>query len=100
MEEQMRKSSLLVFVGAFAVAAALVIGPAASAKPTRVTAGTVVIIHDQEPPTLRGAWEDNNLLATSLVTNNIWYGCEIYNSNAQFVPRLCTSKPKIVKRSP
>jgi peptide/nickel transport system substrate-binding protein len=100
MEEHMRKSSLLALVGAFAVVAALVIGPAASAKPTRVTAGTVVIIHDQEPPTLRGSWEDNNLLATSLVTNNIWYGCEIYNANATFTPRLCTSKPKIVKRSP
>src|SRR5215210_745145 len=103
MEEHMRKSSLLALVGAFAVAASLVIGPAASAKPAKVnqaTAGTVVIIHDQEPPTLRGSWEDNNLLATSLVTNNIWYGCEIYNSGATFVPRLCAAKPKIVKRSP
>src|SRR5215216_3200204 len=103
MEEHMRKSSLLALVGAFAVAASLVIGPAASAKPakvTKATAGTVVIIHDQEPPTLRGSWEDNNLLATALVTNNIWYGCEIYNSAAQFVPRLCTAKPKIVKNSP
>ena len=32
--------------------------------------------------------------------NNIWYGCQIRNAKAALVPRLCTGKPKLVKRSP
>ena len=38
--------------------------------------------------------------ATSLVLNNIWYGCQIRNNRAALVPRLCTAKPKLVNRSP
>jgi peptide/nickel transport system substrate-binding protein len=99
----MRKTSLLALVGVLAIIASLVIGPAASAKPAgpaKATAGTIVFIHDQEPPNLQGAWVGNNLYATSLVLNNIWYGCQIRNAAGDLVPRLCTSKPKLVKRSP
>jgi peptide/nickel transport system substrate-binding protein len=59
-----------------------------------------VFIHDQEPPNLQGGWVGNNLYATSLVLNNIWYGCQVRNAKADFVPALCVSKPKLVKRSP
>jgi peptide/nickel transport system substrate-binding protein len=99
----MRKTSLLALVGVLAIAASLVIGPGASAqpaKPSQATAGTVVFIHDQEPPNLQGPWVGNNLYATSLVLNNIWYGCQIRNSSGDLVPRLCTSKPRIIDRSP
>jgi peptide/nickel transport system substrate-binding protein len=99
----MRKTSLLAIIGVLAIAASLVIGPGASAqsaKPAKATAGTVVFIHDQEPPNLQGPWVGNNLYATSLVLNNIWYGCQIRNAAGDFTPRLCASRPKIVKRSP
>lgn len=66
----------------------------------RTTAGTVVFIHEQEPPSLRGGWIDNNLQATGLVTNNIWYGGQIYDNKAVLRPRLFTGKPKLVKKSP
>ena len=45
----MRKRSLLLLVGALAIVATLVVGPAATAGPRR-SAGTLVLIHDQEPP--------------------------------------------------
>jgi peptide/nickel transport system substrate-binding protein len=96
----MRKRSILLVGGVLAMLASLVIGTAATAGPERTSAGTVVIIHDQEPPTLRGAWEDNNLLATSLVAQNILQGGQIYNSKAQLVPTLFEGKPKIVKTKP
>lgn len=95
----MRKSSLLLLVGALAVAS-LVLGPAASAQPERATRGTVVFIHDQEPPNLQNAWVGNNLYATSLVINNIWYGGQIRNDKGDLVPRLFAGKPQLVKQRP
>ena len=83
-----------------AIVASLVLGPAAPASPEGMSAGTVIFIHEQEPPSLRGGWVDNNLLATGLVTNNIWYGGQIYNKAAVFEPRLLESRPKLVKTNP
>jgi peptide/nickel transport system substrate-binding protein len=96
----MRKRSLLLLAGAAAIVASLVVGPAATAGPEKASAGTVVFIHDQEPPSLRANWVDNNLYATALVVNNIWYGGQIRNANAGWVTRLFTGPPKLVKRSP
>jgi peptide/nickel transport system substrate-binding protein len=79
--------------------ATLVVGPA-TAGSERAQAGTVTIIHDQEPPTLRGNWEDNNLLATALVTNNIFYGGTIYNAAGKRVPALFTARAKLIKERP
>ncbi len=62
--------------------------------------GTVVFIHDQEPPNLQGPWVGNNLYATALVLEQHPYGCQIRDDKAAFVPRLCTGKPQIAKRSP
>ena len=96
----MRKRSILLLAGALALIASLVIGPAATAGPQRAQAGTVVFIHDQEPPSLRGAWVDNQLYATSLITNNIWYGGQIRDADANWVTRLFTGPPKLLKTSP
>jgi len=96
----MRKRSLVLLAGVVAIVASLVVGPAATAGPEKASAGTVVFIHDQEPPTLRGAWVDNQLYATSLVINNIWYGGQIRNANSDWVTRLFTGAPRLVKRSP
>jgi peptide/nickel transport system substrate-binding protein len=96
----MRKRSLLLVAGLVAIVASLVIGPGASAKSERASAGTVVFIHDQEPPNLQGPWVGNNLYATSLVLNNIWYGGQIRDDKGVLQPRLFAGKPKIVKRKP
>jgi peptide/nickel transport system substrate-binding protein len=95
----MRNRSLWLLAGLVLVAS-LMIGPGATAGTERASAGTVVFIHDQEPPNLQGPWVGNNLYATSLVLNNIWYGCQIRNDTAGWVPRLCTGKPQLVKKSP
>jgi peptide/nickel transport system substrate-binding protein len=96
----MRKRSILLVVGALAIAASLVVGPAATAGPESASAGTVVFIHDQEPPNLQGPWVGNNLYATSLVLNNIWYGGQIRDAKGDLQPRLMAAKPKVVKSSP
>jgi peptide/nickel transport system substrate-binding protein len=96
----MRKRSIVLLAGAAAIAATLVVGPTATASSDRASAGTVVFIHDQEPPNLQGPWVGNNLYATSLVLNNIWYGGQIRDNKAALVPRLFTSKPKLVKKNP
>src|SRR5262245_26357917 len=96
----LRTASLALGLAALTLlAAALVASPAPGSTYTP-TAGTVVFIHEQEPPSLRGAWVDNSLLATGLVTNNIWYGGQIYDSKAKLQPRLFVGKPKLTKRSP
>jgi hypothetical protein len=94
----MRKRSILLVGGVLALLASLVVGPAATAGPERASAGTVVIIHDQEPPTLRGAWEDNNLLATSLVAQNILQGGMIYNNKAHLIEKLLDDEQKMVMK--
>jgi peptide/nickel transport system substrate-binding protein len=96
----MRKRSILLFVGALAIAASLVVGPAATAGPESTSAGTVVFIHDQEPPNLQGPWVGNNLYATALVLNNIWYGGQIRDAKGDLQPRLFTGKPKVTKSNP
>ncbi len=93
----MRKSSFLLLLGAIMIVASLAVGPAAAKSEQ---AGTVVFIHDQEPPNLQGPWVGNNLYATSLVLNNIFYGCQIRNSAGDLVPRLCAGKPKLLKKNP
>jgi peptide/nickel transport system substrate-binding protein len=85
---------------ALALLATLVVAPAAPAEPDHPTAGTVIFIHEQEPPSLRGGWVDNNLQATGLITNNIWHGGQIYDSRATLQPRLFAAKPKLVSRNP
>ena len=95
----MRKRSILLVAGALAILATLVVGPA-TAGSERASAGTVVIVHDQEPPTLRNDWEDNNLTATALVVNNIFSNGAVYNANAVLTPRLLTALPKLVKQRP
>jgi peptide/nickel transport system substrate-binding protein len=95
----MRKRSLWLLAG-FVLVASLIIGPGATASPQKAAAGTVVFIHDQEPPNLQNQWVGNNLAATALVLNNIWYGCQIRNAAAQWALGLCVAKPKLVKSNP
>ena len=75
-------SPILLLAGGVALIGSLVIGPAATAGPERTSAGTVVLIHDQEPPNLQNNWVGNGTLATVFILNNIWYGGEIRDANA------------------
>lgn len=95
----MQKRSLWL-LASLALVASLVVGPGASASPQKATAGTVVFIHDQEPPNLQAGWVGNGLYATSLVLNNIWYGGQIRNDKGDLVPRLLQAKPRILKKKP
>jgi peptide/nickel transport system substrate-binding protein len=81
-----------------ALAASLVIGPAATATPERQAAGTVVFGADQEPNTLN-YWLDA-MYWMSIITNKIIGAGNIYNDKAQLVPYLIEGKPKIVKQKP
>jgi peptide/nickel transport system substrate-binding protein len=96
----MRKSSILLLVGALAITASLLVGPTATAGSDRASAGTVVYIHDQEPPNLQGPWVGNNLYATALLLNNIYLGCQIRDNKAAWQTRLCAAPPKLVKEQP
>src|SRR5687768_11649455 len=83
-----------------ALVASLIVGPGASAGPAKAQAGTVVFIHDQEPPTLRNNWTDNNLYATGLIMNRVFQGCEKRDAKGNLIPDLCVAKPTIIDRSP
>jgi peptide/nickel transport system substrate-binding protein len=90
----------LWLLAGLALVASLTVGPGATAATEKASAGTVVFIYDQQPPSLQGSWIGNNLYTTSLVLNNIWYGCQIRNDRAQLVPRLCTGRPQLVRKDP
>jgi peptide/nickel transport system substrate-binding protein len=98
--DYMRKRSILLVVGAAALVASLIVGPAATAKTEAVAAGTVIIGHDQEPVTLNNLITEGNAYTTSLVTNTVLATASVYNQNAKLVPYLVTAPPKIVKANP
>ena len=80
----MRKSSIVFLGGVLAVVASLVVGPAATAKSTGASAGTVVIVHDQEPGgTLNNFISEGNGYTNALVMNLIMAGGVIYDNNVQ-----------------
>jgi hypothetical protein len=92
----MHRRSIALVVAALATSVALVVGPAATAGSEAASAGTVVFIHEQEPPNLQGAWVGNNLYATFMVLNNIFYGGQILDNKANYRLGLFESKPKVV----
>jgi len=96
----MRIRALTLVVGMLAVSVALVVGPAANAGSDGANAGTVVFIHDQEPPNLNQGFVGNGLYATSLVVNNIWLGGQIRDSSSNWSLRLFKSAPKVLKTNP
>ena len=67
----MRKRSILLLTGLVVLVASLVIGPSATATTDRPSAGTVTIIHDQEPGILNNFLAEGNGYTVSLVMNPI-----------------------------
>ncbi len=96
----MTKRTLWLMPAVLIALGALVVGPAASAGSDRAAAGTVIFIHDQEPPNLNQGFVGNGLYTTSLVVNNIWLGGQIRDDKANWVLRNFASRPKVLKRNP
>ena len=96
----MRKRSILLLGGAVAIIASLVVGPAATAGPERASAGTAVIIHDQEPGILNPFLSEGNGYTVALVMNKILNAGLIYNNKVQVTPELLTARPKILRKEP
>ena len=96
----MRKRSILLVACALALVASLVIGPAATAKPQRTSAGTVVFGHDQEPSTLNPFVTEGSNTPTPLAINPVLGSGGIYNNKAALVPELWEAPPKILRADP
>jgi ABC-type transport system substrate-binding protein len=96
----MRKRSMLLVGGALAIVASLVVGPSATAKPEAQSAGTVTIIHDQEPGILNNFLASGNGYTVALVMNPILAGGTIYNNKVELKPYLLESIPKLLKAEP
>jgi peptide/nickel transport system substrate-binding protein len=96
----MRKRSMLLIGGALAIVASLVIGPSATAKTEGQSAGTVTIIHDQEPGILNNFLASGNGYTVALVMNTILAGGVIYNDKVELKPYLLESVPKLLKAEP
>ena len=97
----MRKRSLLLLTGLVALVASLVIGPAATATTEGASAGTVVIVHDQEPAaSLNNFISEGNGYTNSLVMNLILAGGVIYDNKVKLKPYLLEGLPKILQKEP
>jgi peptide/nickel transport system substrate-binding protein len=96
----MRKRSLLLLTGAVVLVASLVLGPAATAKTDGASAGTVVIIHDQEPGILNPFLSEGNGYTVALALNKILASGLIYNNKVQLIPELLQARPKILQKEP
>ncbi|CAN5250276.1 peptide ABC transporter substrate-binding protein [soil metagenome] len=96
----MRKRSLLLLTGLIALVGSLVIGPAATATTDGASAGTVVIVHDQEPGILNNFLSEGNGYTVALVMNTILAGGTIYDDKVKLRPYLLASLPKLLQKEP
>ncbi len=96
----MRKRSILLLTGAVVLVASLIIGPAATAKPARPFAGTVVVGEDQEPDILNNYLTAGNSQTTADTMNLVLAGGTIFNQKAALTPYLLTGLPKLLKNDP
>jgi peptide/nickel transport system substrate-binding protein len=85
---------------ALAIVASLVIGPSATAKTEGASAGTVTIIHDQEPGILNNFLAAGNGYTVALVMNPILAFGSIYNDKVKLVPYLLEANPKLLAKEP
>ena len=99
-EGYMQNRSLLLVMGALAILASLIIGPSATATTERVNAGTVVLVHDQEPGILNNFLSEGNGYTVSLAMNLILAGGTIYNEKVQLRPYLLKALPRLLQKEP
>ena len=96
----MSKRSLLLLTGLIALVGSLVVGPSATATTEGASAGTVVIIHDQEPGILNNFLSEGNGYTVALVMNPILAYGAIYNDKVKLVPYLLEALPKLLQKEP
>jgi peptide/nickel transport system substrate-binding protein len=96
----MRKRSLLLLTGLIALVGSLVIGPAATATTEGASAGTVVIVHDQEPGIINNFLSEGNGYTVSLFMNTILANGLIYDDKVKLRPYLLEGLPKLIKSEP
>jgi peptide/nickel transport system substrate-binding protein len=96
----MRKRSLLLLTGLVALVGSLVIGPAATATTEGASAGTVVIVHDQEPGIINNFLSEGNGYTVSLFMNTILANGLIYDDKVKLRPYLLEGLPKLIKSEP
>jgi peptide/nickel transport system substrate-binding protein len=95
----MRKRLLVLLCGLVAVAS-LVMGSSATATGERASAGTAIIVHDQEPGILNFFLSEGNGYTNSLVMNPILASGSIYDANVKLRPYLLASNPKLLAEEP
>jgi peptide/nickel transport system substrate-binding protein len=96
----MRKRSLLLLTGVVVLVASLVVGPSATAKSKGASAGTVVIVHDQEPGIINNFISEGNGYTNSLFMNTILAGGVYYDDKVKLQPQLLTALPKLLQKEP
>ena len=96
----MSKRPVLFFGSALAIVASLVIGPAATARTQGVSAGTVTIVHDQEPGILNNNLSEGNGYTNALFMNLILAGGTIYDDKVKLTPYLLEGLPKLLNKEP
>ena len=95
----MRKPSLWLLAGAIALVASLIVGPAATAKTERQSAGTVVIGARPGARDPQQLITEGNSSTTSLVTNTILGRADL-QPEREAHPVSVAAPPKIVKHDP
>ena len=96
----MSTRSIVLLMGAIAAIASLTVGSAASAKSQGSAAGTVIMVHDQEPGIINPFLSTGNGYVNQLTIGPVLASGAIYNQKAQLVPYLMESVPKMVKSEP
>ena len=82
----MSKRSIVLVAGAIAAIASLTVGSAASAKSESSAAGTVVMVHDQEPGIINPYLSTGNGYVNQLTIGPMLASGAIYNQKAQARP--------------
>jgi ABC-type transport system substrate-binding protein len=96
----MSKRSIVLVAFTIAAVASLTVGSAASARSGSSAAGTVVMVHDQEPGIINPFLSTGNGYVNSLTIGPVLASGAIYDQKAELVPYLMESVPKLVKTEP
>src|ERR687896_586098 len=95
----MRKRLLLPLL-ALAALASFALSSSATAKTEGGSAGTAIIVHDQEPGILNPFLSEGNGYTNSLAMNPVLASGSIYDSKAALKPYLLVANPKLLAEEP